>query len=95
MDKIQLIITFRQMFNELNEIICQFDPYGLSKGGIIADEFEDEAWEILFGLTNTNNLTEVVLLVSDVFTKSFDTIDFNEKKCYFTAERIYEWWISK
>ncbi|WP_411348569.1 hypothetical protein [Paenibacillus sp. WLX2291] len=95
MDKVQVLHHFRELYAELNMILCEFDPYGLSDKGEIADEFEEEAWQILYGLVDVHNLDEAIDLVTYVFVKAFDAQAFNKENCTGVATRIYAWWLSK
>ncbi|ANF95025.1 hypothetical protein [Paenibacillus bovis] len=95
MDKVEVLYSFRQMYEELNQILCRFDPYGLSDGGRIADEFDGEAWDILYGLMDTRELSEVIHLVTNVFAQSFSKESFNQDNCSEVATIIYYWWNNK
>jgi hypothetical protein len=92
MDKVQVLQQFQRMYHELNVILCEFDPYGLSDKGRIADEFDEEAWQILYGLIDTNSMDEVIDMVTTVFVTQFCTADFNREQCKDVAEHIYHWW---
>lgn len=95
MDKVQVLHSFRELYDELNMMLCQFDPYGLLDQGRIADEFDEEAWQILYGLVDVHHVDQAINLVTHVFVKEFSAEDFNKENCSTVATRIYEWWLSK
>lgn len=96
MNKKERVTYYIQLYyDRLNEIICEWDPYGLSQEGNIIDEFSGEVKEILSGLREDIGSDEIINLVSKVFSQSFCSKEFNEESCREVGLKIFEWWRQK
>ena len=83
---------YKTMFSELTQIINDWDPYGLIDGGAPADEFEAEVAKVLAGLAKSHSVKDVVQLVSDVFSESFEKEKFSVKSCKEVGKKVYAWY---
>jgi hypothetical protein len=92
MDKKQAIKKYKQLFDELNKIICVWDPFGFISSGAPNDEWHDEVTSILAGLPHIQIRDDVIDLVQDVFGKAFSKEDFPRESCEQVGKEIYEWW---
>jgi len=95
MNKIQALDQAGQLYRELNELICQWDPYGLSQKGEIEDEFSHEAWEILTGLPAVTSVEGASRLVTEVFARAFSREEFTTEVCAPFGKTVWDWWLSK
>ena len=76
-------------FTIIKKIINEWDPYDLISLGAPDDEFENEIIEIILKMKNENNLNDIAVIISDVFTKSFNDHDnFTIEKCIIIANKI-------
>ena len=95
MNKKEAIHYYEELHKELNSIICEWDPYGLSEKGRISDEFSEEVTRVLAGLRNVNDNVEATDLVSKVFSKAFSPEDFGHEACKEVGIKIFQWWVKK
>jgi|GEM_PF-5612438 len=95
MNKIDSINYYKELYSELNSIICEWDPYGLSDKGRISDEFCEEVTMILAGLREVNDSVGSVDLVSKVFSETFSPNEFGHETCKAVGDRIFQWWSKK
>jgi hypothetical protein len=93
MDKKEAIRKYKQLFDELNEIICTWDPFGFIRSGAPKDEWSDEVTSILAGLRHTSSSEDVIDLVQKVFSKAFSKEDFPRDSCESVGKEVYEWWL--
>jgi hypothetical protein len=94
-DKKEAKRKYKKLFDELNVIICSWDPYGLIRSGAPKDEWYEEVTSILAGLRQTSSKSndDVIDLVQNVFSKAFSKEDFPRERCEQVGNEIYEWWI--
>ena len=92
MDKRDAIEKYRALYDGLNAIVSQWDPYGLSRQGEVNDEFSDEVMRLLDALPRTNSESEVVDAVQEVFSASFSEHDFSRASCELAGQRVFSWW---
>jgi hypothetical protein len=85
----------RQLFDQLNAIISEWDPYGLSKSGEIADEWNDEVWVLLHHLPGVDSSEEAMAAVAKAFDQTFIEYGHTPPEYAHIGERVYEWWRSK
>ncbi len=95
MNKIEAIRKYQQLFDELNAIICSWDPYGLIKSGAPKDEWSGEVTSILAGLCHIllKSNDDVIDLIQDVFSKAFSKEEFPRERCEQVGKEICEWWL--
>lgn len=92
MDKVETIRRYRELYEELNEIVLAWDPYALYRQGELRDEFSDEVTRLLAVLPATRSEDDVVAVVSKVFSESFSTRDFSNSTCRPVGATIFKWW---
>ena len=80
------------MLNGLKQIINSWDTYKLIEEGAPNDEFEAEISKVLAGLSRCTTSGEVVKLVSNVFSESFEKKYFSPEDCRSVGDEIYSWY---
>jgi hypothetical protein len=92
-EKKEAVRRTTRLFEELNQIIMEWDPYGLSQSGQMSDEFSDEVWQVLSRLPATATEEQIIQVVADVFGQSFSKAEFHPESCETVGARIAEWWL--
>ncbi len=83
------------LFNELNNIVMEWDPYGLSNAREISNEFSDEVWALLQKLADVKTEQDALQIVVEVFSQSFSEQEFNKQTCQEISKRVFLWWSEK
>lgn len=84
--------TLKHDYQETVHIIMkalnEWDPYELIEAGAPENEFTEEATQIAAKIKKTETPTELAHVISDVFTRSFDSDVFSVEECLPVASRI-------
>lgn len=92
MTKYQAIQRTGELFDGLNQLVMEWDPYGLSRAGEIRDEFSDEVWALLQLLPNVRSSEDCIDAVVTVFATFFNPIDFTHETCRDFGDLLFRWW---
>lgn len=91
-NKIEALDQVGALYGELNHLVCEWDPYGLSERGEIDDEFSYEVWQVLYGLRRVADEDGAVTLVTTTFAQAFSPDQFTREKCAPFGKTVWEWW---
>jgi len=84
--------TLKHAYQEIVHIVLQalneWDPYELIDAGAPENEFTEEATRIAAKIKKTETPTELAHVISDVFSRSFDSDVFSVEECLPVASRI-------
>jgi len=85
--------TLKHDYQEIVRIVIQalneWDPYELIEGGAPENEFTEEATRIAANIKKIETPTELANVISDVFSRSFDSDVFSVAECLPVASRIF------
>jgi len=95
MDKREAIKKYRTLYQGLNAIILEWDPYQLYRTGELDDEFSHEVARLLAALQHTQSESGVIDAVQKIFAESFSEHDFPRTSCEEVGRRVFEWWQSQ
>lgn len=95
MKKREAIQRHRALYDGLNSLIMEWDPYGLSRAGEIDDEFSLEVARLLAALQHTESEADAIDAVQKIFAESFTEHDFARSSCADVGRRVFSWWQEK
>ena len=80
----------QRAFAVAREVIHEWDPYGLLASGAPEDEFDSEIASIVRQFPRIQSRRDAVLVVSRVFSSSFEPKQFTPEQCEQAGEKLYE-----
>lgn len=92
MDNSEAVRRTSHLYDELNRIILEWDPYGLSRQGEIADEFSSEVWQLLTRLPEITTEDQTIAALQEIFRGLFPELGWSIIECQATGRRIFQWW---
>ena len=91
-NKREAIKKYRALYEGLNEIILEWDPYGLFRQGEFNDEFSEEVTRLLAALQHTESEPDAIDAVQKIFAEAFSEHDFPRTACEEVGRRVFSWW---
>lgn len=88
-DQIKLKNEYQEIVCTIQHLLNEWDPYDLLKGGAPESEFTEEATLITAKIKNSETPTELAHIISDIFSKNFETDQFPAEACLPIASRIF------
>lgn len=80
---------YREIVHIVQQALNEWDPYGLIEGGAPEDEFTEEATRIAAKIKKTETPAELAQVISDIFSRSFESDLFSVEECLPAASRIF------
>jgi len=85
--------TLKHDYQEIVHIVIQalneWDPYELIEAGAPENEFTEEATRIAARIKKTESPAELAHVISEVFSRSFNSDVFSVEECLPVASKIY------
>lgn len=81
---------YRNAIAVTTAVINEWDPYGLIAGGAPKDEFEGEASRIVAKVHDAHTPNALAIVISEVFSSSFEPEDFPVDACLSVASRLFD-----
>lgn len=81
---------YREAIAVATAVINDWDPFGLIAGGAPKDEFEGEASRIVAKAHEVHTPEALAIVVSEVFSSSFDPEVFPVEACLPVASRLFD-----
>jgi hypothetical protein len=92
LSKREAIKKYRALYEGLNAVILEWDPYNLYRQGELDDEFSDEVTRLLAALQHTESDADAIDAVQKIFSESFSEHDFSRSSCEDIGRRVFSWW---
>lgn len=92
MEKREAIKRYRVLYEGLNAIVLEWDPYNLFCEGELDDEFSDEVARLLAALQHAKSESDTIDAVQKIFSESFSDHDFPRSSCDEIGRRVFAWW---
>jgi hypothetical protein len=90
--KREAIDRYGALYDSLNSLVMNWDPYGLSRSGEIDDEFSNEVARLLAALPHTESESDAIDAVQKIFAESFSEHDFPRRSCEDVGRQVFSWW---
>ena len=90
MNKKELKMQYFDLFKHVSEIINEWDPYSLLETGAPSDEFDPEVASIISRIEEIKTENDAILIISKIFTKSFDDKVFSKNHCSSVGIKLYK-----
>lgn len=81
---------YREAIAATTAVVNDWDPYGLIAGGAPKDEFEIEVSRVVAGARDVRTPEAMAMVVSEVFSSSFEPDRFSVEACQPVASRLFE-----
>jgi Domain of unknown function (DUF1871) len=81
---------YREIVETVQHVLNEWDPYDLLKGGAPENEFTEEATQITAKIKNSETPTALAHVISDIFSRNFESDQFPVEACLPTASRIFK-----
>ena len=88
-DKKALKDNYLQIVQIVKQALNEWDPYDLIHGGAPEDEFAEEAALIAAKINQVETPAELGKVISDIFSKSFETDLFSVEACLPVADQLF------
>ena len=92
MNKREAIKRYRALYEGLNAIILEWDPYNLYREGELDDEFSHEVARLLAAVQHSESEADAIDAVQKIFAASFSEHDFSRSSCEEIGRRVFSWW---
>lgn len=79
---------YREIVHIVKQALNEWDPYDLIAGGAPENEFTEETTQIAAKIKKTETPAELALVISDLFTRNFESALFSVEECLPVAYRI-------
>jgi len=90
MNKKELKEKYFDLFKHVSETINEWDPYSLLETGAPSDEFDSEIASIVARIKEIKTENDAILVISEIFKKSFDDEVFSIKHCSLVGIKLYK-----
>lgn len=80
---------WKQIEAVVRKVIHEWDPYQLIAGGAPDDEWDDEIMSIVGRVSNLKTEAEIIVAISEVFSKSFQPAGFALNDCAEVGQRLF------
>lgn len=80
---------YREIVHTVMQVLNEWDPYDLIQGGAPENEFAEEATQIAARIKKIETTTELAQVISDVFSKNFESDQFPIEACIPAATTIF------
>lgn len=80
---------YQNALSVVRMVIHDWDPYGLLAGGAPQDEFDREIASITSQIPRIKSDRDAVLVISRVFSSSFEQDQFRPERCTEVGENLY------
>lgn len=80
---------YREIVRIIKTALNEWDPYDLIQSGAPDDEFTEEAIQIAAKVKKTESPAELAQVISDIFSRNFESDLFQVEACSQVASRIF------